>query len=167
MSSQVDVCPLACCSSMPGEAGLDKGVTVSFQSRNVNYTPEKGLACGTAATWEHWHNSVCPLPCPSGATLTPPFPRGRRMSQGCHTVQVCSIEVLQAALQGPVWTKLRSEWSVLKPVIQACNWRGGGFAPAMFGREIPAAWVSREKLLPRKAGSLLKSRETCSRICGR
>lgn len=70
------------------------------------------------------------------------------MSQGCHTVQVCSIEVLRAALQGPVWTKLGSEWSVLKPVIQACNWRGGGFAPAMFGREIPAAWVSREKLLP-------------------
>lgn len=88
---------------------------------------------------------------------------------GCvvGTVQVCSIEVLQAALQGPVWTKLRSEWSDLKPVIQACNWRGGGFAPAMFGREIPAAWVSREKLLPRKAGSLLKSRETCPCICGR
>lgn len=35
---------------------------------------------------------------------------------GCvvGTVQVCSIEVLQAALQGPVWTKLRSEWSCFK-----------------------------------------------------
>lgn len=47
---EVDVCPLACCSSMPGEASLDKGVPVFFQHRKTNYTPEERLAGDTAAT---------------------------------------------------------------------------------------------------------------------
>lgn len=85
-----------------------------------------------------------------------PWKGGGSVSRMSHSsgirTQVGSIEVLQGALQGATGRKLRSEWSDLNAVIEACNWRGEGLPQSCLGGKYEQQAKARKSCFPPRLG---------------